>query len=168
MRHLVAWKAVLVGVVSFAAVSLPAVGAIGQERGSEHVLFQAVRRGDSALLKDLLRRGTPPDVRADDGSTPLMYAALHGSTEMVELLLERGADPRAANKLNVTALLWGAQHAEKVRLLIDRGADPNARSDLGNTPLMVAAGLAQMVVARKTVAAASNNFFMVSTPYNGS
>jgi N-acyl-D-amino-acid deacylase len=91
-------------------------------------------------LKDILHRGTPPDVRTRDGTTPLMVAALHGSAEMVELLLEHGADTRAVNQRGVTALLWGARDADKVRLLLGRGADPNARSDLGNTPLMVAAG----------------------------
>ena len=69
-----------------------------------------------------------------------MQAALHGSAEMVELLLEHGADPRAVNDDGVTALLWGATDLGKVRLLVGRGADPNASSKLGNTPLMVACG----------------------------
>ncbi len=139
MRHLVDWR-IVVGLVALCTLSLPRVGVISQERESEHVLFQAIRRGNSLLLKDILRRGTPPDVRAGDGTTALMVAALHGSAEMVELLLKHGADPHAVNKRGATALLWGARDADKVRLLIRRGADPNARSDLGNTPLMVAAG----------------------------
>ena len=139
-RPFAAWCVVLVGVVSPAAALLPAVDVIGQERTAEHVFFQAVRRGDMTLLRNILRRGTPPDVRAGDGTTPLMVAALHGSTEMVELFLKHGADPRAANEIGVTALLWGAQDVDKVRPLVGHGADPNARSDLGNTPLMAAAG----------------------------
>jgi ankyrin repeat protein len=121
-------------------VALPHVDVMAQEPDSEHVLFQAIRRGDAALLRDILRRGTPPDVRADDGTTPLMDATLHGSVEMVELLLVSGADPLAANERGVTALLWGARDAAKVRLLIDKGASPNSRSALGNTPLIIAAG----------------------------
>jgi ankyrin repeat protein len=140
MRYFVAWQVVLVGVFSCCNILISNVAVTAQERESEHLLFQAIRRGDSTLLMDLLRRGTPPDVRGDDETTPLMYAALHGSAEMVELLLKHGADPRATNAHGVTALLWGARDAEKVRLLIERGADPNAGSDLGNTPLMAAAG----------------------------
>jgi ankyrin repeat protein len=114
--------------------------AAAQDRDPEHVLFQAIGRGDTSLLKDLLRRGTPADVRSRDHTTPLMAAALHGSAEMVELLLRHGADPRATNERGVTALLWGARDAEKVRMLIGCGAEPNSASDLGNTPIMVAAG----------------------------
>ena len=66
-----------------------------------------------------------------------MEAALHGTAEMVELLLQHGADPQATNDDGVTALIWGAGDADNVRLLIEHGADPNARSKLGNTPLMV-------------------------------
>jgi ankyrin repeat protein/mono/diheme cytochrome c family protein len=126
--------------VAWCVASVLAANGIAQERDSEHVLFQAIRRGDTTLLKDILRRGTPPDVRSRDGTTPLMIAALHGSAEMVELLLKHGADPRITNDRDVTALLWAARDAEKVRLLIHRGAQTNAASDLGNTPLMAAAG----------------------------
>ena len=114
MRHLIAWRVVVVGLAFFCTSSLPRVDVMAQEHESEHVLIQAIRRGDTTLLKDILRRGTPPDVRSSDGTTPLMYAALHGSAEMVELLLKHRADPRTANEQGVTALLWGAQDAEKV------------------------------------------------------
>lgn len=111
-----------------------------QESKQEHLLFQAIRRGDTELLSVTLRAGTPPDVRAGDGTTPLMAAALYGNAEMVSALLDAGADPRAVNDAGVTALLWGAWDVVKVRRLLARGADPNARSALDNTPLMVAAG----------------------------
>lgn len=121
------------------ALPMPTV-VFAQEIKQEHLLFQAIRRGDIELLRSALRAGTPPDVRAGDGTTPLMEAALHGSAEMVSALLDAGADPRAVSEAGVTALLWGAWDANKVRLLLARGADPNARSTLDNTPLMVAAG----------------------------
>jgi ankyrin repeat protein len=123
-----------------ALVPLPSSRADEPSRDSEHVLFQAIRRGDVTLLKDILRRGTPPDVRTTDGTTPLMAAALHGQSEMVDCLLRHGADPRARNHRGVTPLLWAAREPAKVRMLIDRGADANAASDLDNTPLMAAAG----------------------------
>jgi len=129
-------------ILAFMPTVLAAVGhscATAAEPVTEHALFQAIRRGDAALLGDLLRRGTPPDVRGENDTTPLMTAALHGTAEMVESLLKHGADAKATNDRGVTALIWGAADADKVRLLIEHGADPNARSKLGNTPLMVAA-----------------------------
>jgi hypothetical protein len=129
-------RIVRLGLVWLGTALPPATAVFAQESKQEHILFQAIRRGDTELLRGALRAGTPPDVRASDGTTPLMAAALHGSAEMVSALLDAGADPRAASEAGVTALLWGAWDANKVRLLLDRGADPNARSALGNTPLM--------------------------------
>ena len=63
----------------------------------DHMLFQLVRRGDTRLIANLLRQGTPPDVRSNDGSTPLMLAALRGSAECVALFLEHGADANPGN-----------------------------------------------------------------------
>ena len=101
MRHLVACRIPVLGLVALCAVSFRSVALNAADPESEHVLFQAVRRGDAALLKDLLRRGTPPDIRDRDGSTPLMAAALHGSAEMVALLLEHGADPGEIGRAHV-------------------------------------------------------------------
>jgi len=132
-------RPVVVALIFWIALPLSFVSATAQEQHYVHVLFQAIHRGDVALLKDILRRGTPPDVRASDGSTPLMLAALHGTEEMAELLLSHGADPHAVNHRGVTALLWGARRTEIVRLLLKYDANPNTTSNLGNTPLMVAA-----------------------------
>ena len=118
---------------------LPVEPTFAAEQSVQHVLFRAVRTGNLPLLEGILRRGTPPDLLAPDGSTPLMYAARTGSAAMVRLLLEHGADPQAANGRGATAILWGGPWDDVVRLLLEHGADANSRSDLGNTPLMVAA-----------------------------
>jgi ankyrin repeat protein len=140
MFPLLVHRVVSLGFVWLGAALLPNTAVFAQESTQEHILFQAIRRGDIELLSGALRAGTPPDIRASDGTTPLMAAALHGSAQMVSDLLDAGADPRAVSETGVTALLWGAWDANKVRLLLQRGADPNARSALGNTALMVAAG----------------------------
>jgi ankyrin repeat protein len=58
------------------------------------------------------------------------------ATEIVGLLLERGADPNAAQGGGATALHTAAlvQNAELARLLLDHGADPDAAMDDGRTP----------------------------------
>ncbi len=107
----------------------------------DHPLFRAIRERDEGRVARLLRQGTPANLRAADGTTPLMAAALHGSAESVRKLLERGADPNAANNRGVTALLWSVTDQEKTRLLVEHGANVDARSALGNTPLLVAASV---------------------------
>jgi ankyrin repeat protein len=115
---------------------LPAARADGPR---EHALFSAIRSGDLALLESHLREGMPVTVRAADGTTPLLLAAVYGTADTVRLLLDHGADPNAVGKTGASPLLLAAGDLEKVRLLVDRGADVNARSKLGNTPLITAA-----------------------------
>jgi ankyrin repeat protein len=45
------------------------------------------------VVKLLLERGADPNVKDDDGKTPLHYAAWKGHHKVVELLLEHGANP---------------------------------------------------------------------------
>jgi ankyrin repeat protein/mono/diheme cytochrome c family protein len=104
----------------------------------DHVLFRSVRERNDERVVLLLREGMSANLRTGDGTTTLMVAALWGTARSVELLLDHGADPKAANESGATALLWGAGDGEKVRLLLRSGADVHARSALGNTPLLAA------------------------------
>lgn len=56
MRHLIAWRAVVVGLASFCTLSLPCIDVMAQEHEFEHVLIQSIRRGDTTLLKDIMRQ----------------------------------------------------------------------------------------------------------------
>jgi ankyrin repeat protein len=103
-------------------------------------LAEALQNGDLQSFKK--RLGEDPkaaNLRAFGGATPLMYAALHGDTESVRLLLESGADPNMRNDAGATALMWATDNAEKTRLLLERGAEVNAKSENGRTPLLIAA-----------------------------
>lgn len=62
-------------------------------------------RGFEAVGKLLLTNGCPPDVRTrSGGDTAAHYAARHGHTGFLALLLEFGADLRARNRLSQSAL----------------------------------------------------------------
>ena len=60
---------------------------------------------------------------------------------MVQLLLDRGADPNKANEGGWTPLHEAAQngHTVVLQLLLDRGADLNKANESGFTPLYTAA-----------------------------
>ncbi|XTI85698.1 ankyrin repeat-containing domain protein [Cenococcum geophilum] len=78
-----------------------------------------------------------PDFRKvlKDISAPLYYAALLSLEKVVELLLQKGADPNAqsgdyGNALQAASL---GGHEQVVKLLLDKGADLNAQGgDYGN------------------------------------
>ena len=99
--------------------------------------YLPVRNNDVAAIRALIR-DVGPKVR-DRGNSPLLYAAALGSIGALQLLLDAGADPNAANDFGATPLMWCAGDARKVKLLLSKGAAVNARSKLGRTPLLVAA-----------------------------
>ena len=108
----------------------------------DHLAFRIVERRENTKLKLLLREGLSPRLKASDGTTLLMYAAMHGDAEGVRILLDAGADPNAANEHGGTALIYGAVDLGKVQALVEHGADVNAKSSSGMTPLLSAASWA--------------------------
>jgi ankyrin repeat protein len=87
-------------------------------------------------------RGTRLDATNQDGSNTLMYAALHGETELVKSLVGRKAE---VNKTGWTPLHFAAAngHLEVIRFLLEHHAYIDAESPNGTTPLMMAARQAQ-------------------------
>jgi uncharacterized protein len=91
----------------------------------------------------LLARGADASLHAQgfNGVAPI-HAAAAGTmdaavaTEIVALLLARGADAAAEQGGGATALHAAAvaRNAELARLLLDHGADPDAAMDDGRTP----------------------------------
>src|SRR5258706_582216 len=68
---------------------------------------------------------------ASAGETPLMAASRTGKLDAVDLLLEGGSDPNAAdNYQKETALMWAADegHVDVVNALLAAGADPNIKA----------------------------------------
>ena len=102
-------------------------------------LFQAIRAGDRAAVRLLIKAGTDINARDEVGNTPLMAAALNADAAVLELLLKAGADVNATNQAGATALMRAATSEDKVRLLVAKGADVKARSHMGNTALILAA-----------------------------
>ena len=108
----------------------------------------------SANLAAWLDNQQNPDTPAGDNApiaTPIHRAALSGSPEDIQTLLEEGADPNAPQAGGYTPLHWAAARSaapaddddnkdtlEIIDLLTAAGADPDAPSNRGYTPLHVA------------------------------
>jgi uncharacterized protein len=97
------------------------------------------------------------DAWAADGFFPLGLACFFRQAEAAQVLLEAGADVRAAarNPMRVTALhaAAAARQAPLVKLLLDHGADANARQQASYTALHAAAQhgdveMAELLLAR--------------------
>ena len=61
-------------------------------------LFYAIERGNVAYAQKVLAMNFDPNLMADNGYTPLMYAALRGDARMADLLVRNGADVGMVSK----------------------------------------------------------------------
>lgn len=103
--------------------------------GALHIL---VRGRDLNWLGFMLQRGALPDLRNNDGATPLLLAAQIGWREGAERLLAGRANPNIQNNQGETPLIYAVRRfdAPMVRLLMGRGANPNLTDSLsGNSAL---------------------------------
>ena len=100
-------------------------------------IWKASSTGDLELLKKVLTEGTNVNVRADDGATPLISAAVSGQLEAVAFLLEKGANVKAISNDRNSALHAAAfiGNLEIVQLLVKSKADLNVRNEERETPL---------------------------------
>jgi ankyrin repeat protein len=78
------------------------------------------------------------EAKIQDTGLALINAANKGHSEVVEALLDSGADIDAKDEQNQTALHQAANrgHTPIVELLLERGADVNAKNLSGQTPLL--------------------------------
>ena len=104
-------------------------------------LIDAVKRGDVAGVRALLAQRVDLAAADADGSTALHWAAHGNNLELVDLLLDAGADARTSTRYKVTPLYFAAQNgnAAVMARLLDAGADPNGTVYEGQTMLMTAA-----------------------------
>lgn len=107
-------------------------------------IWIAAEKGDLQQVDRILQQGTPIDVKDGTGSTALHYAAQSKNLQLVEFLIDHGADVNAKAKGNVTPLWLSLDMAfgqPDISLeLIRAGADVSAAdSNVGDAPILIAA-----------------------------
>ena len=110
--------------------------------------IEACKNTDESKKKDMLNTVDDATTRYKDfpkktdttGNTGLQIASFYNNYDIVELLLNRGADINAINNIKETPLFIACKNGYKniVELLLNRGADTNIKNYHGDTALMVA------------------------------
>ncbi|MFN2510049.1 MAG: ankyrin repeat domain-containing protein [Pyrinomonadaceae bacterium] len=86
-------------------------------------MWEAVRKGDVALVTALLDKGADVNAKFRYGATALFKAAERGHTEVVKVLLARGADVSVKDTFyGATAMTWALQnkHTGAVGALLEK------------------------------------------------
>jgi ankyrin repeat protein len=114
----------------------------------------AALEGKHFRTADLLHHnGADPHSRGIRMRTPLHSAAYFGNLEVVQKLIEYGADISAEDQNGHTPLYDGSEgyhpkDCSVLRFLLERGADVNARTKQGETPLLRASIYGALEVVR--------------------
>ncbi|KAI1852914.1 hypothetical protein JX265_012942 [Neoarthrinium moseri] len=111
-------------------------------------------------LRNMIEDTVSGDILESEDSdycTPLIYAARYGHIEIVQVLLDKGANLNSKNLWGSTALseAVGKRNEAVVKILLEEGADVNIQDVLGETPLSKTAGsgdesMVQLLLGKKS------------------
>lgn len=111
-------------------------------QGKNWSIQEARKAGKVDEIRTFLDAGFSENTLHDDGCPIIHHAISDGQMEVVQLLLERGADVHARNTHQSPPLLIATEHQDDpayVRLLLSNGADVNATCIDADTPLHILA-----------------------------
>jgi ankyrin repeat protein len=129
----------------------------------ELVLGVAAGYGQKEVVGYLLQAGA--DINGtDDIGTPLHWAARKGQTDMVRLLIAKGADvsaknPNVSDPYNeITPLFYAAAagSVDIIKLLLENGAKVDEKTTKGVTPLMLAARYSRLEAVKALIKAGAD------------
>lgn len=102
-------------------------------------LFDAVKEKDVTLIKDCLKNGANVDALNNNGWSPLIIGSFNTNQEIIEILINAGADVNLSNYKGTTPLMYAMSHYEKTgnrenfEFLIKKGAEINRKDIHGKT-----------------------------------
>ncbi|MEI0603594.1 ankyrin repeat domain-containing protein [Brachyspira alvinipulli] len=112
-----------------------------------NALVYASTYNDEEMVKFLLEKGADANTvceieneHTDIASTPLMNAAYRGNTNIINMLLENGANINYTTDFGMTALMMAASfnQFEAAKLLLENNADTSITDEYGRTALDLA------------------------------
>lgn len=98
----------LSGFLMLIAVNWPGAPCLAQPGQPHADLFDAIHNRDVSQVLALLTANADPNARDSRGETALQAAVAQGSTALVDLLLDKGADVNATSRGLRTALMFAA------------------------------------------------------------
>ena len=118
---------------------LASAGANVREHNDQPLRSAVGRNGSIDVVRFLLERGANPRAMDSNGRNALGGAVAFSNPDIVDLLLDSGADPNQALG-SWTPLMDAAMQGDSamVELLLQRGANPNLRDENGHTAAEVA------------------------------
>ncbi|CAF3996688.1 unnamed protein product [Rotaria sordida] len=136
-------------------------------------LFCAAKGGRTDIVKCLLVCGANPRVQTNNGVSALWISSQKGFLEVVELLLNAGAETHVApfgyraDKLTITGWtpLYAAMKSQKfdvVKLLLKHGANPNAVTKFCLTPFLLACKICDLDIIEACIVAGADINFTLS------
>ena len=127
---------------------------LGLNAATEGTLIDAVKRGDAAAVRALLRAKTDANVGDADGTSALHWAVQRDDHDAADALLAAGADAAAANRYGVTPIALAATNgrAPMIERLLVAGAGVNTELPGGETVLMTAARAGNTAAVRLLLA----------------
>ncbi|KAK4198559.1 ankyrin repeat-containing domain protein [Triangularia verruculosa] len=96
---------------------------------------------DLSIIRQLLKAGALLEIRNKSSFTPLLLAAYHSRREVVEILLEHGANPYAQLQEGIS-VLGLSQDPSIFDLFLRRGLDPSHIDQYGSRPIHLGLGRA--------------------------
>lgn len=98
-------------------------------------LWCAAVSGKLCVIRCLVNHGANINAVSDTGSTPVRSACFMTHLDIVQYLVENGADIRKANYNGGTCLINSVQSVQLCKFLLKHGADVNARDIQNKTAL---------------------------------
>jgi uncharacterized protein len=125
--------------VATALLSHPKINIDTPNKAGETALMLAALRGNEEWVRRLLERGAQVN---RPGWTPLHYAASGSATNLVALLLDKGADIEAASPNGTTPLMMAARYGaqDSASFLLSRGAKTRTTNQAGLNAIEFARG----------------------------